>query len=69
MHLENRTAAYYPPEQPQPKADGGILKNAPYALVTVDERQLEASKLKKGGGSIADSGRAIMQGDSNNRTI
>lgn len=70
LHLENRTAAYFPSEQPQPKAnalEGGILKNAPYALVTVDEKALESSKQKKGG-SIADSGRAIMQGDQN-RTI
>ena len=62
LHQENRTAAYYPSEQPQPKAiDGGILKNAPYALVNVDDRQLDSKNRK--GRKLVDSGRAIMQAD------
>ena len=78
LHQENRTAAYYPPEQPQPTANAnpnpikmerGILKEpTPFALNVVEDGPNslldKADASRKKSTSIAESGRAIVLSDS-----
>ena len=75
LHQENRTAAYYPPEQPLPQAntnpikmERGILKEpTPFALTVVEDGPNslldKADASRKKSTSIAESGRAIVLSD------
>ena len=60
MHIENRTASYYPPENPQPSANVPEDKNDIKNTIFPPKKRRES---KQKSTSIADGGRAIMESD------
>ena len=60
MHIENRTASYYPPENPQPSANVPEDKNDIKNTIFPPKKRKES---KQKSSSIADGGRAIMESD------